>query len=310
ATDTGATTVASDPSPLAPPAPERALAPAVESEPERSEPAGSELAAPPIADPFLRRAAAYVDRFERTFTSVTWHERYEQEDRVWRRFGSSGALTSTVTGRRILESELFFAWLPQDATWISVRDVETVDGQTRPSDERRLPSLSKRATVSLPELRELARENGRFNLGQIVRTFNEPTLALLFLDPRHRGGVKFSRKTQQRIAGRSLVTYEFVEQRRPTLIRSGDRSVPVSGTFRIDEVTGAVWSTSIEVSEPAAGLTGSMAVDYRPHVTFDVLVPHEMREAYASSGIEQVTAVASYSDFRRFQTTARLILTP
>jgi hypothetical protein len=262
-----------------------------------------------LADPVLRRATAYIDRFERTFTSVTWHERYEQELRLPRRFGSSGASTTAVRARRLLESELFFAWLPADATWITVRDVVSLDGRARPDSERRLPSLAARASVSLPELRDLARQNGRFNLGTIVRTFNEPTLALLFLDARHVGGVRFTRAGRQSTAGRTVITYQFEERGRPTLIRSGERDVPVRGTLDIDEATGAVWSSRIELSDPAGDLNGNMSVDYQPHVAFDVLVPREMRESYASS-TERVDAFAVYSDFRRFQTSGRLILTP
>lgn len=261
-------------------------------------------------DATLQKAAAYVVRFERTFTSVLWHERYEQEDRVWRRFGASGAVTSTVAGRRTLESEMFFAWLPQDGTWITVRDVLAVDGKTVPPGERRLPALATRATISLLELRDLARENGRYNIGSIVRTFNEPTLALLFLDERHLPRVSFSRKGARRVDGRSLVTYAFVEAGRPTLIRSDRRDVPARGTFDIDAATGEIWKTTIAMVVPATALTGTMTVEYRPHVAFDVLVPHEMRESYAAAAREQVAATAMYSDFRRFQTSGRIVLTP
>lgn len=261
-------------------------------------------------DPTLRKAAAYVTRFEETFTGVIWHERYEQEDRLWRRFGASGAVTSTVAARRTLESEMFFAWLPQDRTWISVRDVIKVDGKPVPPGDRRLPALSARATISLLELRDLAAENGRYNVGTIVRTFNEPTLALLFLDDRHRARASFSRKGGRRVAGRRLATYTFVEAGRPTLIRNLQRDLAARGTLEIDEATGEVWKTTIEIADPAAGLTGTMVVDYRPHVAFDVLVPHEMRESYSAANREQVTASAAYSDFRRFQTSGRIVITP
>lgn len=261
-------------------------------------------------DGTLGKATAYVVNFQRTFTEVVWHERYEQEDRVWRRFGASGARTAVVAGRRTLESELFFAWLPQDATWISVRDVLTVDGQSRPIAERRLPRLQAQASVSLPELRDLARENGRFNLGTIVRTFNEPTLALLFLSDRYRARVSFVRQARRTEAGRSIVRMGFEERGSPTVIRNGQRDIPARGTLDIDESTGQVWATTVEVSDPASGLTGRMSVDYQPHVAFDVLVPREMKESYRAPLQEEVSASATYSDFRRFQTRSRLILPP
>jgi hypothetical protein len=51
-----------------------------------------------------------------------------------------------------------------------------------------------------------------------------------------------------------------------------------------------------------------MTVRYGQHTAFDVLVPVEMRETYTSELTgEQVTAVAAYSNFRKFETTARII---
>lgn len=283
--------------------------PSGSSEPLPVAPGPGVAGAPATAlDATLRKAVAYVERFERTFTSVVWHERYRQEDRVYRRFGSSGNATWVVAARRLLESECVFVWLPQDRTWVAARDVMAVDGQRRPAAERWLPRLEARSTVTVPELRELARENGRFNLGQIVRTFNEPTLALLFLDAHTVDQVAFTRERTRSIDGRQVATYAFVERGRPTLIRSGERDVPASGAFDVDEATGEVLRTTVEVAEQ--DLSGRMIVDYRPHAGFDVLVPIEMREDYARQGREEITATASYSAFRRFRTSARLILTP
>jgi len=55
-------------------------------------------------------------------------------------------------------------------------------------------------------------------------------------------------------------------------------------------------------------LSGRMTVSYGPNPKFDVLVPMEMRETYASRLGEEVTTVATYADFRRFETTGRVIL--
>lgn len=267
-------------------------------------------------DGTLARAAAYVARFQQTFTEVVWRERYTQEARLWRRFSSSGGSAFIAAARRRLESELFFAWLPQDTTWISVRDVMAVDGRARPPGERRLATLAARGSVSVLELRELARENGRFNIGSIVRTFNEPTLPLLFLSERLQAQVAFTLKGTRRADRRRVATYAFVEEGRPTVIRNDDRDLPVRGTFDIDDATGEILASTIEMPEPTrasglpAGLTGRMVVAFRPHAGFDVLVPHEMRETYTLVGREQVVATASYSDFRRFTTSGRLILTP
>ena len=68
----------------------------------------------------------------------------------------------------------------------------------------------------------LAAENGRYNIGKILRTFNEPTLALLFLDDRYRSRFKFQHRDDQTLPapnGRARV-YRFVERDKPTVIRT------------------------------------------------------------------------------------------
>jgi len=260
-----------------------------------------------VPDEWLRRAVDYVAQFEQTFAAVIWRERYEQEDRVRRRFGASGATTSILAGRRRLDSELLFVWLAKDVSWIAVRDVIALDGTPRPADERRLEGLLSGPAMSVAQLKQLAAQNGRFNIGQIVRTFNEPTLALLFLDDHYRDRFKFARTGEQKINGQDAVIFEFVEVGRPTVIKAHDRDLPVRGTLAVDG-TGRVLHTSMELSEPRDGLSGRMTVSYGPNPKFDVLVPMEMRETYASRLGEEVTTVATYADFRRFETTGRVIL--
>jgi hypothetical protein len=94
----------------------------------------------------------------------------------------------------------------------------------------------------------------------------------------------------------------------PTVIRQQNRDLPVRGSFWIDPATGRVLRTFLELADAAGDLRGSITVQYGPHPKFDVLVPLEMREAYTSSSGEEVTAVASYSDFRRFETAGRIIV--
>jgi hypothetical protein len=51
-----------------------------------------------------------------------------------------------------------------------------------------------------------------------------------------------------------------------------------------------------------------MDVTYKANAKFDVLVLVEMRETYTSVAGEEVSTVASYGDFRRFETSGRVIL--
>jgi hypothetical protein len=256
-------------------------------------------------DALLDLAAAYVAQFEQTFAAVVWRERYEQEYRATRRFNASGGSFMTVVDRRVLDSELLFVWLPADGSWITVRDVIAVDGRARA--DRRLPSLLNRS-VSPGELRALARENGRFNIGNIVRTFNEPTLPLLFLDERHRRNFSFTRDGAEDVAGRAAVRFQFVERGRPTVIQQDARDLPAAGSIWIEKDTGRVLIATVGLADAAGQLRGAFTVRYGPHPRFDVLVPLDMQERYTSRSGEEITGAAAYSEFRRFETGTRLIV--
>ena len=248
--------------------------------------------------------------FERTFAAVIWHEAYVQEERTRQQFQSSGTSFSSLTARRQLESELLFVWLPAEATWLAVRDVIAVDGRALPAAERRLPALLANPTVMLDQLRSLSNENGRFNIGKIVRTFNEPTLALLFLDNRYRHRFDFSRGRDARISGTPASTFEFVERNRPTVIRNGDRDVPAQGTLWIEPSTGRVLQTALDMVDEAVGLRGRVSVTYKLDARLGTMVPIEMRESYVSITGARIDCTATYSDFRRFETAGRLVIPP
>jgi hypothetical protein len=285
----------------------RAAVPRVTADPSAAGP-DENTSTSTTLDASLRRAAEYVTHFVATFSAVIWRERYQQEDRLPRKFTASGTSFSTLAAERQLESDLLLVWLPKDASWIAVRDVVAIDGKPRSPGDRQLPALLSGQAVSVDQLKTLAAENGRFNIGGIVHTFNEPTLALLFLDEHYRNRFTFARNGEQLLKGQRATRYDFVERGRPTIIQNRDRDVPVRGTLWIDAATGRVLQTSLELSDPSGRLQGRMTVRYGAHSRFDVLVPLEMREWYTSPSGEELTTVATYADFRRFETAGRLIV--
>lgn len=262
---------------------------------------GARADADKAADAVLARAVAYVEQFEQTFSAVTWREQYEQEDRLQQRFNSSGSRAMRVAGKRSLQAQMLLVWLPRDATFITVRDVIAIDGRPRPESERPLDQLaSSGSSISVTQLQAVAAENGRFNIGEIRRTFSEPTLTLTFLDSHYRYRFKFERRGDTELT--------FVEKERPTVIRSGDRrDVPARGSIWIDPDTGRITQTFMTLKE-VNGLTGSMTVRYGPYAGFDVLVPLQMDETYTSERGEEVVTRALYSDFKHFETSGRIIV--
>ena len=259
------------------------------------------------ADTTLARARQYVAQFESTFSAVMWRERYVQEDHVLRMPRAFGAPFERLAGRRETESDILLLWIPRDTNWIAVRDVLTVDGAPPPGHARSLDATLARPDISVEDLRTLAAENARFNIGRIVHTFSEPTLALLFLSEWDRGRFAFKRRGDTRIDARRTVVYDFSERSRPTIVRDEGRDIPARGSIWIDPETGQILQTFLELNDRHTRVKGSLTVRYGPYAGFDVLVPLEMREKYTAEAGEEVRTVATYGNFRKFQTAARII---
>jgi hypothetical protein len=156
-------------------------------------------------------------------------------------------------------------WLPTQATWLAVRDVISVDGHAIAAADRRLPPLLANPTVSLDQLRSLSEENGRYNIGSIVRTFNDPTLALLFLDGRYR----FAFSTSRRVATRGSTapprrhSTSSSAAGRPSS-GTGIATCRSQGTLWIESSSGRVLQTALDMVDASVGLRGRVTVIYKP----------------------------------------------
>ena len=250
---------------------------------------------------------AYVAEFEAQFAAVIWHEEYEQVDRVPLQFGASGA-RFTRAGRRHLESEMLFIPADANATWLTVRDVIAVDGKPV---SRRLPELLASKDVRMRDLRALSAENGKYNIGPIARNFNEPTLALLFLDPRYRSRFEFSDGGSEFVDGQPVRRIQFRETATPTVIQSQRRDVRASGALLVELSTGRVLRTELTLLQDQKNTRGIIKVSYGMNAKFGRLVPVEMSEWYGytwSRENEGISCTATYTDFRRFETSGRVIV--
>jgi hypothetical protein len=150
-----------------------------------------------------------------------------------------------------------------------------------------------------------------------VRNFNEPTLALLVLDPKHRGRFAFTRTRSSRIQGVPVQTIGFREVGTPTLIRDLDnRPVFATGEITVERDTGRVRRTLLALRIGSVSLTLSTRYDEDPRL--GMLVPVRFGEHYedgvapatrgraeAPTGIyEEIVCEATYTNFRRFEVKA------
>jgi hypothetical protein len=94
---------------------------------------------------------------------------------------------------------------------------------------------------------------------------------------------------------------DYEEVLRPTVVTTNDDAdVPITGSFLIDPMTGAIIESRLvaDISRGRAELT----VKYRRDPELGFWVPAEMTEFYRSrSYVTLADGRATYSNFRRFQ---------
>jgi len=258
-------------------------------------------------DAVVAAAATYVKGYQRELTAVLADEDYQQQ------IISQTPRDEAMPRVRRLRSEVFFMYAPASDDWMAIRDVSAVNGK----DLKDRPNL-REALRTLPP-HEVARTfkvyNSRFNLGNISRNFNEPTLSLLILDDRYRPHVTFTRKSVQTRRDGVWVTVSFTEQEGPnTLIRERSGKPAVSkGEFVVEAGTGRIRRVWMETTVGA--VVADLTTDYAPDARLGIWVPVSFAENYqarANAKIvdprirtqlssEEIRCVATYTNYRRFE---------
>jgi hypothetical protein len=182
--------------------------------------------------------------------------------------------------------------------------VAEVDGLPVP-DRESLPVLLTRRTAG-SVFAALAERNARYNLGRIRRNFNEPTLALAILD-RERRGVRVERRRVTTTREATIVTLGYRERERPTLILAQGKPTFTQGEFDVDAATGAVLRAMLRVED--GPIDAMLETTFSRHDTLGLYVPVTFTERY-EDGTEAIACETRYSNFRRFQTSGRLVGEP
>jgi hypothetical protein len=98
------------------------------------------------------------------------------------------------------------------------------------------------------ELRRIADESARYNVGPVIRNFNVPTTALFFFHPQLVDRFTFRRAGTKTIDGVSTWALDFKETRRPTLVMRSDGSdVPCEGTVWVVPADGTIVRTRLRL---------------------------------------------------------------
>ena len=258
----------------------------------------------------LVRATAHVDRLGEQLSGTVAEERYRQRATVPGAGGGGFFGDRSAIVRRTLRSDYLLV-RPRNAGWYyGFRDVFEVDGQPVRDREQRLAELflNPSATTDM-QIRGIVRDSSRYNIGDVRRNFNVPTLALLFLHSGYKPRFDFERAADDaprlgldRPEGTGAVWVVAYRETWPTtLIRGRERrNLPAGGRFWIEPATGRVLASELTVAD--AEIEATIAVRYRADDGLGHLAPVEMRERYENRRQgSRVDGTATYTGFRRFQ---------
>ena len=268
----------------------------------------------------LNNATAYVERYEPALGLVIAEEEYDQRapltDLAYRATGApSGNRYASATGRRSLrarqeyheqrtKSDFLMLRLPTaENQWVGFRVVVEVNGrEVRDRMDRVQDVLTRPTESAIEQWRAMADESARFNLGDVLRSTNVPTFALVVLHREHRDRFEFKHVDEDRIEGRRVWVIEFKEVRGPTLIIDPIKgiNVPTHGRLWIDPTDGLVARSELKTGQPEGELESEITVRYQPQTDLDVWVPRDMRESYKSRGGNLFEGHARYSDYQRY----------
>jgi hypothetical protein len=266
-----------------------------------------EAAQAPALDVVLDRLSAYLRDYETKVIELAADEQYKQW--IKRRSGYGGDTVS----RRNLKSMYFLVRLPDGRAWFGFRDVTRVDGrdvsrQGRPMEQ----VLGERTSDAYDEALAIMRENAKYNIGDVYRTINLPLQALDLLHPQYRDRFDFKAAGRERVEGRETAVVAFQERSMPGLVSDGfGGELLAYGRVWIEPTTGAVFRTELRFNGKAARYLkeSSIRVDYQRDQRLQVLLPSEMEETYGLD-IEVLHGVATYRNYRRFETGARMVTQP
>ncbi len=203
-------------------------------------------------------------------------------------------------GHRETSGEYFLTYLATEGGWAGVRDIVIADGVPVERRDNLRELLTKASFARIG--RQLVDRNARYNIGSVSRNMNDPMLALVILDDKHRSRFKFERRRVEPTPTGPLVTVNFTERDEPTLVRGADGSRIFSrGELLIDAVSGRLIRTVITLKDKAT--TGTLTTVFAEHEKLGLWLPSSMDERYDhESGVvkEVVVAKSIYSNYRRF----------
>ena len=258
----------------------------------------------------VARLDAYLVEYEPRLSELIADEEMVQVIRRGvRSAGLDGVDFGTERGHR-LQSEVAFVGLPDNAGWLGFRHVKKVNNRAVKDSETSLASAL--ASQGYGAARRLLLEGAKHNLG-LARTTNLPNLPLEFLHQRNRKRLMPRLDGVERVRGTDSVKVEFVERLTPTLIGNPNgNDMPSVIRAWVDPKSGGLLRAEVRTFESAETreLSSTIRVEFERDPKLDLLVPITMEESFPVPPPNRGLSAATYKNFRRFQTSARIVPPP
>lgn len=257
----------------------------------------------------LSSGMRYTMNYEQRFMLLAADETYVQElqrppnpgSNLSRSNPGGGMQGGGPIATQTIKSDFLLVQLGGDGEgWMPFRDAYEVKGRKlRERDDRLLKLFTSNHKDRFEKAGQFTTDAAKWNLGNVARTINIPTLAMMFLHPRVNERFEFTDGGEETMAGRVLRKVVYKEVARPTLIKTTrNRDLALTGVMWIDPFTGTVIKTELNAADPVVRC--QVVVTFRREEALDLWVPEKMEEYYkAYSGLDDILATATYSNVRR-----------
>jgi VWFA-related protein len=252
----------------------------------------------------LQRIGRYASSVQVRLADVVAEERYVQ-DVTYRNLPPNRVAANT---HRELRSDFLLIRTTGNDGYTAFRDVFEVDGRAVRDRQDRLSKLFLNPSPSAAaQIGQIARESARYNIGNVERTINTPTLPLQVLATANQARFRFvrARTSAAALMPRSAIAadtvIDFDETARPTLIRTpGGLDLPVRGRVWADAASGRVAMTELVMEDQT--LRATIDVSYRWDDRLELMVPGDMRERYdVRRDGAVILGSAVYANVRQFR---------
>ena len=123
---------------------------------------------------------------------------------------------------------------------------------------------------------------------------------------------RFRLEGAEHLSGDEVCRLSYKEREHPTIVQANFSDTELAGSIWTRASDGAVVRTHLQLTAKARGdlrgLDTIITVDYRRDEKLDRLVPARMQEDYVErDGNHRVSGTAVYSNYRVFETSARIV---